>query len=949
MISLPRAVAIAVGLATLAAGCRPRERGLPDAGGPMEARLVAAQEAYYRSEYDSAATRFAELRAEASAAGDDRTVAVVTLWMGMAANARGQWDSARVLEETALALQLAQGLTDLVPRSYNALGLLAWEDFRLADADSLFGESIAAAEGVGNAYFRAVARGNLGLVQQDLGDFDAARAGYREQLAVSLEHDSVRAAATARLNLAILSLREGDPQTAADELSGLVTELEALGDPKRLQNALAQLGEANADLGEPRLAFAAFDSALRVARDNDMSLEVARNLDALAHLHERVGNLTRALEIYQESRVELQARGLAVEGAWNLRNSAAIRASLGDPEGALADALAAAAIHVEAGLPLEQVDDEILLAELADREAYDAGAAAHLDRARAAAASVGHRPSLLRVELVRARFDLDRGRAASAIERLTAAEAWYDSAPAEVRAEGLGLLARAHASVGDLERAADTGYRAVEAVERIRSRFGSAERRATFLDDRVDVYGDLAAALFGLGRVEEGFAVVDAARGRGISARVASARSASTPVAAVAAREEMLLRVSELTAKLDSVADDPYGGAAIRAALERARGAYDDAFRDARERLGVDAVLLGIGDLQAPAVRGALAPGEALVEYLVAEEGVWAVVVTATDIRPLWTPVPRRELAARVRVARDLAAAPENGRDVLRPVMGGLHELLLGPALRSGLLDDVRLLTVVPHGMLNYLPFPALVDPATDRYLVEDFEVRHLPSAAALPALAGRSELPPGARLALFAPLDAELPHTSAEIERIADVVDRERRRRGRAATEASVRSALQDGAWVHLATHAVMNAHNPMFSRIELAEGRADRSRDDGRLEVHEILDLRVRSGLVFLSGCETGVGAAWATVDGRGENQTTLERALLYAGAANVVATLWPIDDRGAAEIAEQFYRSDDPGEAPSARLSRAQRSLLNSPRWASPYYWAGYRLSGTNRLSR
>jgi CHAT domain-containing protein len=131
------------------------------------------------------------------------------------------------------------------------------------------------------------------------------------------------------------------------------------------------------------------------------------------------------------------------------------------------------------------------------------------------------------------------------------------------------------------------------------------------------------------------------------------------------------------------------------------------------------------------------------------------------------------------------------------------------------------------------------------------------------------------------------------------------------------------------------------MFSQIQLAPGSGTRD-DDGRLEVYEIFGLHVRSPLVFLSGCETGAGGAWSNDFQRGEDYATLARAFLYAGARNVIATLWPIDDEGAAEFADKFYahrRDTDDAHA----LALAQREMMRESRYRSPYYWAGYQLSG------
>jgi CHAT domain-containing protein len=131
------------------------------------------------------------------------------------------------------------------------------------------------------------------------------------------------------------------------------------------------------------------------------------------------------------------------------------------------------------------------------------------------------------------------------------------------------------------------------------------------------------------------------------------------------------------------------------------------------------------------------------------------------------------------------------------------------------------------------------------------------------------------------------------------------------------------------------------MFSRIELARGEGG-STDDGRLEVHELLELRIHAPLVFLSGCETGVGAAWSTEFVRGDDYATLAQAFLYAGARSVMATLWRIGDAGAAALTERFYAGLDQRAVPEA-LAAAQRGLIGDPRYGDPYYWAAFQVTG------
>jgi len=94
--------------------------------------------------------------------------------------------------------------------------------------------------------------------------------------------------------------------------------------------------------------------------------------------------------------------------------------------------------------------------------------------------------------------------------------------------------------------------------------------------------------------------------------------------------------------------------------------------------------------------------------------------------------------------------------------------------------------------------------------------------------------------------------------------------------------------------------------------------------------------------AGCETGVANEWTDDAVKGTAELTLAQAFLSAGAANVVLTLWRIDDAGAGEFAKKFYAALARFSVDDA-LSDAQRRMALDTRYASPYYWAGYVLTG------
>lgn len=521
------------------------------------------------------------------------------------------------------------------------------------------------------------------------------------------------------------------------------------------------------------------------------------------------------------------------------------------------------------------------------------------------------------------------------------------------------LAARAHARTGDLESAAAAGRSAIDAVERVRGQFASGLLRTSYLAERETVYRELVTVLLRLGRTEEALEVADAVRGRALLEHLAALRAnGGATVRELAEEERQILRQAddlarriddiEATAQAETAAEYRAELGRLHRQLDRTQARYAIALLRAEERMAGRIGIVGGAKASMAEVKRALGADEALLEYLVEPESVRVFVVTREAVASSQAEIPRPSLSMRVRLARELVGRPGIDREAAGPVLAALHDLLVAPAARSGLLAGKRRIVVVPHAELTYVPFAALRDPATGRYLVEDFAILHLPSAAALPALRqsrGKGHSPAGA--IGFAPFPEELRHSVGEVGALRESLGGSRSVKGSEATERRFRRALAEAAVVHAATHGVLNARNPLFSRLAFVRGRGTESKDDGRLEVHELVSSPVRAGLVFLSGCETGVGSAWATGFGRGEDYATLERAFLYAGAGNVIATLWRVEDEKAAVFAKSFYRhltGSRSEHSVSDALANAQREMLGDPRFGSPYHWAGYRVSGS-----
>jgi CHAT domain-containing protein len=231
------------------------------------------------------------------------------------------------------------------------------------------------------------------------------------------------------------------------------------------------------------------------------------------------------------------------------------------------------------------------------------------------------------------------------------------------------------------------------------------------------------------------------------------------------------------------------------------------------------------------------------------------------------------------------------------------------------------------------LPFAALFD-RDGRFLVQRYEVAVTPSASVWLALGERSPSRAAAGVLAFAPRPDALPASRQEVAAIARLVGADVLT-GAAASEAAFRRDAPSRRVLHLATYGILNKQNPLFSFVELAAG----GNQDGRLEVHEVFGLHLAADLVVLSACQTGLASGALADVPPGDDWVGLTRAFLHAGAAHVVATLWPVDDWATAALMERFYQGYASDAEPARALAEAQRALLAQPATSHPFYWAGF----------
>ena len=199
----------------------------------------------------------------------------------------------------------------------------------------------------------------------------------------------------------------------------------------------------------------------------------------------------------------------------------------------------------------------------------------------------------------------------------------------------------------------------------------------------------------------------------------------------------------------------------------------------------------------------------------------------------------------------------------------------------------------------------------------------------------------------------ARLPGTATELELMARSLgaDGSSLFLGPRATEPTVRSMdLSRASILVFATHGLMpfDLWGLTEPGLVLTPPAVGSGTDDGYLAASEVSAMRLNADWVILSACDTATSAG-----GNPQGLSALSRAFFYAGARNILATNWPVNDEIGATISARTVALATTGlSRPRAfqqalREARMDRSHDTSDgSWAHPGYWGPYVLLGEGR---
>ena len=831
-------------------------------------------------------------------------------------------------------------------------------------------EALSLANTIQDGHMEASIETVIGGAHDVLGNIGQSREHYERAIKLARTYKNTPAEASALNNIGKLDNDSGNFQSALDFY---LQSLPLFSSPDRRAITLSNIGVAYCGLGEFEKGIDYFQQAVAILRTgNDRNAE-SYTVSNIGYAYKGLEKYEEALKYFEQARAMQQKTGNRAQEAETLDLTGAVYSQMGQPEKALA-------LHQQA-LEIQRATQNIR------REAISLR-------------NLGHVYNLL-------------GQSQKALEQfdksLSILRSIGDLNSAAFALEG---RARAEQRLGDLVASKKSIEESLSLIETVRAHSGSQQLRASYLASRekayefyVDLLMQLDAKEVGRGYAAEALKASERGRARsfmellneaqvdmreGVSAElIKRERELNQLLNAKAQREIQLTARKGNQQEIDtlrkeiSALEDEYQQ--VQAAIRKGSPAY--------------AALTQPQPLELKEIQQQLDPNTLLLEYSLGDERSYLWVVSADSLNSYQLP-KRTEIQRIAKQVYDSLTARSVSKSLETPLQRQqrvaqadeqfrqsateLSNMILGPA---GAVLGTKRIVIVADGVLQYIPFAALVNPksAVAQPLVVEHELITLPSASSLAiqrkTLRGRKPAPQMlAVLAdpVFTANDTRLAKTTStvrgseaagavdtrRIEHTTDPMGQLRIRRlpftrqeadqilavmpasmnlkavdFRANRSLAMSDELSKFRYVHFATHGYLDSARPDLSAVVLSLVDEEGNPQDGFLRSHDIFNLKLPAELIVLSACETGLGK-----DVKGEGLVGLTRGFMYAGARRVIVSLWNVNDKATASLMQRLYTGMlKSRKTPSASLRAAQIEMLRQKQWQSPYYWAGFVMQG------
>ncbi len=254
--------------------------------------------------------------------------------------------------------------------------------------------------------------------------------------------------------------------------------------------------------------------------------------------------------------------------------------------------------------------------------------------------------------------------------------------------------------------------------------------------------------------------------------------------------------------------------------------------------------------------------------------------------------------------------------------------------------SELKNLIIIPDGLLNFVPFEALITKisttsnfAKMNYLMNDFAIAYNNSASFYldtNALSNKNSVL--GIFPVFEKTDFELSFSKTEMQAI------KRNFEGKFfdntnANFKNFQSNANQFSILHLSTHAD-SGDTEIPATIKFY---------DQNILYSELYNLQLNPNLVVLSACQTGIGKLY-----KSEGAMSVARGFQFAGAQNLLFSLWKVNDFTTSVLMADFYKniknkmSFFEANQKSKQDFLKNKSISNTKK--SPYYWSAFVYYGT-----
>jgi CHAT domain-containing protein/tetratricopeptide (TPR) repeat protein len=819
----------------------------------------------------------------------------------------------------------------------------------------------------GLAYDEAHALNSLGLAFFYQGIADDARAHYSQAARIFSRLGESSSAASALGNIAVLEYEQGNYASAAASFEAVRARVDPASNPATYVSLLNNLAISYFASGRIGDALDVLLTALPLTQSDVDPSHRALTLHALGRVYLIVGDVDRATVFLRQA---LELRRL--ESTHDRRGLLTSLIRNGDLERERGDTGAAIKLHDEALEHAVSVSEKarVLLAMGTDQIVKGSSAMAIGTFDRALALDLDDEwpiKAALMSGLGEARMlSGDASGRELLLQAATAARAASDN---ELAAQNYSFLASQDYRAGKLDSALDYIHQAVTLYGLQRLGAINPDMRATYVANRADTY-DLQstiymslrqrsssrdekdrmglAALLGIESLRLG-AIEDFRRLKGAKP-VAEGAAADDPLIELDAR--IAAKRFRLATILEQQKPSAERVAALRRELALLRSELDVA------QAGNSKAKAASVDRRDPAslrqLQDSVAADTALVSWLPGEERSWIWCITQQRASAFEL-AGRRKLEEAARALYAQWSNPLSGAD--QEGERRISRILLGDAAEC--LRDTRNVNVVADGVLRSIPVGALWITDTTggaRRIVERHLVSYRTSMTSWKAGISDHDNPASNRAILLvgdpvlqdqrlSPVASNqqrggvdyayrdlrpLPGAGREvaaIEELAKGWQAVSLVRERATRDAFLAEPLGKFRVIHFATHALLDVHDPQLSALVLSGASA--------LNLRDVMNLNLQTDAVVLGACEASLGKQY-----RGQLSLGLSEAFIFAGAVNVLGSLWPVSDNATTRYMRSFYqRYIQQGLAPPAAAQAAALEVMHDARSRHPFYWAAF----------